>query len=302
MNLINVSKEFNTEDKCLAYLENMRWPKGVRCPTCGNDKISRFQRKGKTGKVQHLYQCLEKTCRYQFSATTGTIFHDSHLPLAKWFLAIALITDAKKGISANQLKRHLGVQYKTAWHLAHRIREAMQEPKNEKLTGIVEVDETYVGGRYDRRRKRGRHQKTPVVGLIQRGGKVEAMTIPTPSKAVLCGVVRDRVSTDAEMVVTDQYAAYNSLKKDYRHKIINHIREYVRGKIHTNSIENFWSLFKRGIIGNFHHVSVKHLPRYLVESAYKFNNRKMPNLFGMTVGNLLGGIVVPYKKLISNGS
>ena len=184
----------------------------------------------------------------------------------------------QKGYGCKSDERaYRSVLTKTAWYLCHRIREAMQESTDDQLSGVVEVDETYVGGNYDRRVKRGPWEKTPVVGLIQRGGRVEAMTIPTPSKAILCGVVKDRVSTDADMVVTDQASAYISLKKDYRHKVINHLREYVKGKIHTNSIENFWSLLKRGIVGNFHHVSVKHLPRYLVEATYKFNNRKTDN-------------------------
>ena len=298
MNLININRELNTEEKCLAYLEAQRWPHKVRCLLCGNDEIYRFKRTGKTGKVQHLFQCKEKTCCYQFSATTSTIFHRSHLPLTKWFIAISIVLSAKKGVSARQIMRNIGVSYKTAWYLCHRIREAMTDVQEEKLGGVVEVDETYIGGRYDRRSKRGPWEKPAVVGLIQRGGRVEAMTIPTPSKAVLCGVVRDRVSTDAEMLVTDQYRSYHSLKKDYRHKIINHLREYVKGRIHTNSIENFWSLLKRGIVGNFHHVSLKHLPRYLVEATYKFNNRKAGNLFQTTVRNLLAGETLPYRKLV----
>ena len=299
MNLIDVNTRFDTQEKCLEYLENVRWPKGVRCIVCGNDKISRFKRTGKTKKVQHLYQCLEKTCKYQFTATTNTVFHRSHLPLQKWFLAIALVMDAKKGVSANQLKRHLGVQYKTAWYLAHRIREAMREKGQPKMCGVVEVDETYVGGAYDKRVKRGPNEKTPVVGVVQRGGRVEAKKIPTPSKAVLCGFVRDHVSTEAKMVVTDQYRAYKSLKSDYTHKTINHMREYVRGSIHTNTIENFWSLLKRGIIGNFHHVSDKHLPRYLAETSYKFNYRKEDGMFDVAVSNLLGGEKLPYRSLVS---
>ena len=155
MNLIDINKELNTEEKCLAWLEAQRWPDKVRCLVCGNDEIYRFKRTGKTKKVQYLYQCKEKTCRYQFSATTGTIFHRSHLPLVKWFMAISIIVSAKKGMAANQMKEHIGVSYKTAWYLCHRIREAMQESTDDQLSGVVEVDETYVGGKYDRRVKRG---------------------------------------------------------------------------------------------------------------------------------------------------
>lgn len=298
MNLIDVTKEFKTEEQCFKYLEKMRWPNGIRCTVCGNDKLTRYMKKGKTGKSRPTFQCLEPTCKTQFTATSGTIFQDSHLPLTKWFLAIALIVDAKKGISANQIKNHLGVQYKTAWHLMHRIREAMQEEPKGLLRGTVEVDETYIGGRYDRRRKRGPWEKQAVIGLVERDGRVEARPIPTPSKKVLVGIVRERVAKGSR-VYTDELAAYKTVGETHHHKTVNHIAlEYARGKVHTNGIENFWSLFKRGLIGSFHKVSSKHLPRYLNEFTYRFNNRRDVDLFGMTVGNLLCGITLQYKSLI----
>jgi transposase-like protein len=201
MNLIDVGKEFATEEACLAYLEELRWPQGVRCPQCGGNKISRIERrKSGKNKRQLLYQCLEQTCHWQFSATAGTIFHDSHLPLSKWFLAVALVLNAKKGLSAKQMERDLGVSYRTAWYLCHRIRKAMEEGELPKFTGVIEVDETYVGGKYDRRRKRGPWEKTPVMGIIERQGRVEAYSIPTPSKTVLVGKIKDRVSPEAELV------------------------------------------------------------------------------------------------------
>src|SRR6266567_7089340 len=145
MRLIDISTAFSSDEKCLTYLENKRWPNGVRCTTCGADKISKITRKSKTkNKRAQLYQCLEPSCKSQFSATNGTIFHDSHLPLSKWFTAIALLVDAKKSMSALQLQRHLGVNYRTAWYLAHRIREAMIDGDGPKMTGVVEVDETYI--------------------------------------------------------------------------------------------------------------------------------------------------------------
>lgn len=174
MNLIDVHKQFATDEQCLAYLEQMRWPKGVRCVTCGNDKLSKVTRdvtkKGKNQRIE-FYQCLEPTCKQQFSPTAGTIFHDSHLPLHKWFAALALIVDAKKGISAKQLQRHLGIgSYRTAWYLAHRIRKAMEESEGSLLAGTVEVDETYIGGKIN---KRGRTRaidggKEVVIGIRQR--------------------------------------------------------------------------------------------------------------------------------------
>ena len=173
----------------------------------------------------------------------------------------------------------------------------MKQDMGLKFSGIVEADETYVGGRYDRRRKRAPMEKAAVLGIIERGGKVVAMHIPTPSKIVLTGKVRDHVLPEAEMVVTDQLAAYKSLGKEFRHKVINHISEYVRGNIHTNTIENFWSLFKRGVIGSFHKVTVKHLPRYLDEFTYRFNARKEQNVFEMTIEKLLRGKALQYKVL-----
>jgi transposase-like protein len=243
-----------------------------------------------------LYQCLE--CKAQFSATSGTLFNDSHLPLVKWFLAVALMCNAKKGISAKQMQRDLHVSYKTAWYLCHRIRKAMEEGELPKFTGTVEADETYVGGKYDRRRKRRPWEKTPVMGIAERGGRVEAYRIATPSKTVLVGKIKDRVSTDAELVITDEYKAYQSVRKDYRHEVINHIREWVRGNIYTNTIENFWSLFKRGIIGSFHKVSAKHLPRYLAEFSYRFNRREEEGIFMMTLTRLLDTITLPYGQLV----
>jgi hypothetical protein len=153
MNLIDVTAQFNTDDKCLDYLEAMRWPNGVCCIACGSTKVSRITRESKTkNKRTRLYQCLEPQCKHQFSPTAGTIFHDSHLPLRKWFAAIALVCEAKKGLSACQMQRHLKVNYRTAWHLCHRIRGAMKEPRA-MFGGTVEVDETYLGGHTDKRRK-----------------------------------------------------------------------------------------------------------------------------------------------------
>src|ERR1700686_3318071 len=169
MKLIDVTKQFDTEDKCFAYIEKMRWPNGVCCVHCGVQNVSTITRK-KAGdnKRARIYQCLEKECGKQFSATSGTIFNDTHLGLDKWFMAIAMICEAKKGMSAMQLERHLGVNYRTAWHLAHRIREAMQDGKS-LLTGVVEVDEAYVGGKVKRKGKPfvKKEKKDVVIGLIE---------------------------------------------------------------------------------------------------------------------------------------
>jgi len=296
MNLIDVARDFPNEEACLDYLEKTRWPSGLACLKCGSIKVSRLKKKSERTKTRRIYQCLERPCRHQFTATTSTIFHDTHLPLRKWFLAIALICDAKKGISANQLKRHLKVQYRTAWYLAHRIRKAMEETNIEQLGGTVEADETFIGGRYDIRCKRRHWEKQAVMGLVERGGRVEARTIPNRSKPVLVGIIKDRVSRNAH-VITDEFASYDSVQLYRKHSRINHIRAYVHGDVHTNTIENFWSLLKRGIIGSFHKVSIKHLPRYLAEFTYRFNSRHANNMFLLVLGNLLRREGMPYKEL-----
>jgi transposase-like protein len=315
-NLIDVAREFGTEEQCLAYLEAARWPSGLACLKCGSVKVAktistvRNRKTGQVSKTRHLYDCLEPECGFQFSATTGTIFHDSHLPLTKWFLAIALMCDAKKSVSALQLQRSLGIgSYRTAWYLAHRIRAAMEQDGG-MFSGSVEADEMFVGGRYDKRRKRAPHDKQAVAGVLQRGtadrsSKVKAFPIPTPSKMILTGVIRDNVSTDADLLCTDEWRGYKAVGREYkRHEVINHIKlEYARRSgndlITTNGIENFWSLFKRGLVGQFHSVSVKHLRRYLDEFTFRFNNRDSADLFNLTVTRMLAAIGLPYKELVS---
>ncbi len=310
MNLIDVTKAFSTEEACLEFLEHLRWPAGVRCLKCDGDKLSRIERKSRTkNKRTRLFQCLNPECKYQFTPTTGTIFADSHLPLTKWFLAIGLMLNAKKGLSAKQMQRDLGTGYQTAWYLCHRIRKAMEEGQLPMLTGVVEADETYVGGKSRNMHKDVRQRKItgtggmdkfPVFGMVQRGGKVEAYSVPNVRKEVLVGKIRDRVSSDAEVVVTDEWCGYSGLNATHRHEVINHIREWARGAVHTNTIENFWSLFKRGLMGSFHKVSLKHLNRYLAEFTYRFNRREDADIFLQTLVRLVGTSVMPYENLVSD--
>jgi transposase-like protein len=206
--------------------------------------------------------------------------------------------ESRKGISANQLKRTLKVSYKTAWYLCHRIRKAIEELREKpKLQGTVEVDEIYVGGKYDPRRQRGPWEKTPVIGLLERGGKFEARMIPTPSRRVLTGIVNERVDQGAN-VFTDEYRAYNSLDRTYHHKSVNHSKEeWVRGNVHTNGVESAWSLFKRSVVGAFHHISAKHLDAYFDEFEWRFNNRHNPYLFRDTLIKLVSSAQLEYKEL-----
>jgi transposase-like protein len=306
MNLIDVSKHLATDEQCLAFLERVRWPDGTRCPTCGNDKIGNIERKSRTkNKRVQLYVCLEPTCKQQFSATSGTLFHDSHLPLHKWFLAIALIMDAKKGISAKQLERHLEVNYRTAWYLAHRIRKAMADGNGGGLlSGIVEVDETYVGGHH-KGHGAGPHtgNKDIVVGIRQRGGSLRMIHVADISSDTLGKHIRENVAHDVEMVVTDEYSGYPPAMvkagvHGSKHKTIRHKSGvYVQGDVHTNTVESAFSLFKRGIVGSFHKVSIKHLNRYLSEFEFRFNNRDNQNLFRDAVKHLVITKQMPYREL-----
>ena len=288
MNLIKLFENFNSEDRCRELLELLRWPSGVCCLRCGNVSVSKLEKRNQ-------YEC--NGCRYQFSATAGSVFHDSHLPLWKWFLATYLICEGKKGVSANQIKRTLGISYKTAWYLCHRIREAMKSDASEKLKGIIEADETFVGGKYDRRRKRGTYEKPCVVGVIQRGGEVRAEKAPSRGARALAAYIRESVEPGSQLM-TDEYAGYDAVGKDYDHTKVAHSKlQFVEGLTHTNSIENFWSLLKRGLVGPFHKVSEKHLDRYLDEFTYRFNGRDDGQLFQRTLRNLVNGKTLTFEQL-----
>jgi len=303
MKLIDITKKFTTDDKCLNYLEQMRWPNGeLGCVHCGEiGRVSKITRESK-GKNQRtrIYQCL--ACGKQFSATSGTIFNDSHLPLTKWFMAIALVCEAKKGISAKQLERHLGVNYRTAWYLAHRIREAMQE--GGMLTGVVEADETYLTPKKPRKGKPyvKKESRDVVLGMIERGGKLKLVPIKDAKMEIIEPVLEKHISPDATLHTDGHptYAIISQRKWVGQHRAIDHTRSYAIGDLHTNTIENAFSLLKRGVYGTFHKVSIKHLGRYCNEFSYRFNRRgEQLQMFDATLKNLTRGEVLPYKKLTS---
>ena len=305
MNLIDVTRQFKTDDDCLDYLEALRWPDGKTCPYCGHDKLSRIERKSKSKNVRtRLYQCAE--CNQQFSPTVGTIFHDSHLPLVKWFMALALLIDAKKGISAKQLESHLGVAYRTAWYMAHRIRKAMDKDETEfpKLSGVVEVDETYLGGKTIRPfGGRSAKKKDIVIGLRERGGRIRFMQADDVKSGTLQQIIEAFVDDEVEMIVTDDFKSYPMAVKKFKgkHRTINHSAGYYvtgdDGEIHTNTIESAFSLLKRGIIGNYHFVSIKHLGRYLAEFEHRFNERKNPERFDETLRRMVNTEPIQYAEL-----
>lgn len=311
MDLITIATELNTEDKCLAYLEKIRWPEGVRCIQCGGEKISKIvtaESKRKNGRkipARRLYECLNPECAIQFTAKAGTLFNDSHLPLTKWFLAVALIKNAKKGMSARQLERDLKVSHQTAWHLYHRIRESMLG-NAEVFAGTIEMDEVFIGGRFDPRRHNNRNDnKTAVVGVLQRGqdgqpSRVQATPVAQVAKETIQHIVAERVSFDAA-IYTDEGSHYRHLAKTRKHEIVIHSKgEYARGEVHVNSLEGFWSLVKRQIIGQHHWVSVKHLQSYLNERAYVFNHRKEEDLFALIIAALAIGAPLPYSVLTAD--
>jgi|SRR5208283_2810390 len=318
MNLIDATKQFATPEACVDYLEAMRWPGGVTCLQCGRNKVLRITtndtvrtRKNAKGEVRTvrvpgriIYQCQNSKCAHQFSATTGTIFHDTHLPLDKWLMAVALMVNAKKGLSAMQLQRDLHIAYKSAWHLAHRIRKAMElveAAPPEPLTGTVEADETYIGGKYDARRKRARYDKEPVFGVIERGGKARTFHMPVVNRQTVTRKLKEAVSIGADAIYTDESKLYGraiGCLDNHKHESVNHIRkEWARGDVHTGTIDGYWGLLKRGVIGSFHQISVKHLHRYLSEFQFRWNNRESQDIFALVIAALVIGAALPYVKL-----
>lgn len=269
-------KAFADEQFCIDLIAAMRWADGQAvCPKC-SQKNNHFMASRK------VWQCKNKECKKQFSVKVGTIFEDSAIALEKWLLAMWLIVNAKNGISSYELHRALGITQKSAWFVLHRIRTAMTVGSIEKLSGEIEVDETYVGGKsknmHVKKRKelqmtRGYKQKTGVMGMVQRGGRVKAHVIKIADTETLLGSIAENVEVGST-VITDDAGGYRNMNDEYRHEVINHAVEYVRGNVHTNSIENFWSLLKRTIKGTYISVSPAHLQKYVEEQVFRYNERE----------------------------
>lgn len=291
MTLPDINKLYPTDERCRELLQRLRWPEGVMCPRCKDTRVSTLKDYGR-------FECVG--CEYQFTVTAGTIFHDSHLPLTKWFLAVLLLVEARKGMSAMQLKRTIGMGYKTAWYLFHRIRKAMSTAERVMLSGKVEMDETYIGGKVRNARSwHKRHSnKEVVIGIRQRSGELRFFHAEDAKSGTLAKYIQENVSTDVDVIFTDDLPAYPKAVGNAKHETVTHSAgEYVRGDVHTNTVESAFSLLKRGIIGSWHKVSAKHLPAYLAEMEFRFNRRKREDLFVDTLRHMITADPLTFEHL-----
>jgi transposase-like protein len=304
MTLPEVTMQFSTETRCRELLERLRWPEGVMCPRCKDSRVSRM-------KDYARFECVG--CEYQFTVTSGTIFHDTHLPMPIWFLAVLLICEAKKGMSALQLKRTLWGQhrgsYKTAWYLCHRIRAAMESAEKNMMYGTLEMDETFVGGRQKSTRghagriPKSESNKIPVIGIKQRGGELRFFKAEDVKSGTLAQYIKENVSEDVDVIMTDEFSSYpGAMRKAgvdrVKHKTVNHSAGiYVDGDVTTNGIESAFSLLKRGIVGSWHKVSAKHLVAYLEEMTFRFNRRGRDDIFIDTLRHMVTADPLTFEEL-----
>jgi transposase-like protein len=292
MELIEITKKLNTPRRCITYLEQVRWQGKTTCPYCQSERITPM-------KKQLRHHC--NSCNKSFSVLVGTIFEASNLPLPKWFIAISLVMNAKKGISSRQLARHINVTKDTAWYVQKRLRDAMKSNDHDLLKGIVEVDETYVGGQVKNKHKKVRDElhaqgkvatgamhKVPVFGLLARSGRVCTQVVEHADGKTLKPIINNRVDRKS-VIVSDGFGAYCGLQKQYKsHEVVNHEKDqYVRELYHTNNIEGFWSLVKRGIVGQYHKITRKYLQNYLDEFSFKYNFKGEENIFELFLCNAL---------------
>ena len=285
MNLLTAIEKFPTQESCIDHLERVRFRDDPFCPLCG--AVGECARK-KEGNIIGRWNC--HACKSSFNVLSGTMFQGTHLPLQKWFMAIALIVNAKKSLSSCQLARDLNLTQRSAWYVQQRIRAEMATRQGKVLLrGIVEADETYVGGKPRKRNRRsggggnaprGRGtSKTPVIGAVERGGKVVARVADDLSGRGVLAFIKQAIDPPASVLITDEFKAYNAVRQIMSHAVIHHARQYSDGDIHTNTIEGVWSLLKRAWYGSHHHYTKRYTPFYVAEACYKYNNRKNKRTF-----------------------
>lgn len=293
MDILTLFREFKTQEQCIEYLENIRWKGNPTCPYCNSDKISRH---ASSDRANQRWQCSK--CNKAFSVTVGTIFHRTHVPLQTWFMLLTLMLNAKKSASSMQIARDLGIRQATVWSMMHRVRTAMAEDQNQSrlLYGLVEADETYVGGKprkenihnESEKNHRGRGTKKKIVlGAVERNGRVVAQPAPDASGKTINKFLSRFVDKAGTLLITDEWKGYNKFGKTLNWSVVNHATEYVNGLAHTNTIEGFWATVKRAWYGQHHHYSEKYLPLYISEACYKYNNRKSNQGFSSLVAKML---------------
>jgi transposase-like protein len=299
--LVEAIRYFSDPDVCLRFVAALRWPDGPECPRCGSGEYSFLA-------TRRLWKC--KACQKQYSVKVGTIFEDSPLGLDLWLAAMWLIANSKNGISSHEMARSLGITQKSAWFLSHRIRLAMQTGTFAKLDGVIEVDETFIGGKARNMHKHVREQKitgtggkdkTVVAGIMERGGKMRATVVTDTKRATLQGGIRENVETGA-IVYSDALNSYSGLDHDYVHEVVDHAEKYVEGKVHVNGVENFWALLKRGLHGTYVSAAPFHLFRYLDERMFTFNERDLDDLGRfLAVVSTIAGRRLTYVALTGKG-
>lgn len=281
MNLIEVFQQFPTQEACIAHLENIRWGDAPTCPHCHSDKVGRKV----DGKRVGRWNC--HSCHNSYNVLSGTIFEKTRVPLQKWFVAISLMLNAKKSLSSHQLARDCDLTAPTAWYMQQRIRAALAD-NDRILKGIIEADETFVGGKPRRSNKKQDHtpnkpgrgtKKTAVIGAIERGGSVVAKVAEDLTGKGIVKFLKKAVKVEDSLLITDEYPGYHAVDSFMPHAVINHSEQYAIGEIHTNTIEGFWALIKRAWYGSHHHYSQKYMPLYIAETSWKYNERKNPNAF-----------------------